>query len=70
MTPLVKKLVAQIDALLEALILGHIGTLAVNPYIYAKLPYDANKDFVPITLVSKVPSLYVVHPDLPVKNLK
>ena len=51
-------------------ILGHIGTLAVNPYIFAKLPYDAAKDFVPVTLVSKVPSLYVVHPDLPVKSLK
>jgi tripartite-type tricarboxylate transporter receptor subunit TctC len=54
----------------HTLILGHIGTLAVNPYIFAKLPYDANKDFVPITLVSKVPSLYVVNPELPVKNLK
>ncbi|HPH14419.1 MAG TPA: tripartite tricarboxylate transporter substrate binding protein [Burkholderiaceae bacterium] len=54
----------------HTLILGHIGTLAVNPYIFAKLPYDANRDYVPITLVSKVPSLYVVHPDLPVKNLK
>ena len=51
-------------------ILGHIGTLAVNPYIFPKLPYDANRDFAPITLVAKVPSLYVVHPDLPVKNLK
>ncbi|MEI6761426.1 MAG: tripartite tricarboxylate transporter substrate binding protein [Betaproteobacteria bacterium] len=54
----------------HTLILGHIGTLAVNPYIFDKLPYDPNRDFVPITLVSKVPSLYVVHPDLPVKNLK
>ena len=54
----------------HTLILGHIGTLAVNPYIFPKLPYDAAKDFTPITLVSKVPSLYVVHPDLPVKNLK
>ncbi|MES2979565.1 MAG: tripartite tricarboxylate transporter substrate binding protein [Pseudomonadota bacterium] len=54
----------------HTLILGHIGTLAVNPYIFAKLPYDPNKDFVPVTLVSKVPSLYVVHPDLPVKDLK
>ena len=53
----------------HTLILGHIGTLAVNPYIFSKLPYDANRDFAPITLVSKVPSLYVVHPDLPVKNL-
>lgn len=54
----------------HTLILGHIGTLAVNPYIFAKLPYDASKDFAPLTLVSKVPSLYVVHPDLPVKNLR
>ncbi|RYG14465.1 MAG: tripartite tricarboxylate transporter substrate binding protein [Burkholderiales bacterium] len=54
----------------HTIILGHIGTLAVNPYIFAKLPYDANRDFVPITLVSKVPSLYVVHPDVPAKDLK
>lgn len=53
----------------HTLILGHIGTLAVNPYIFPKLAYDANRDFAPITLVSKVPSLYVVHPDLPIKNL-
>jgi tripartite-type tricarboxylate transporter receptor subunit TctC len=54
----------------HTLILGHIGTLAVNPFIFPKLPYDAERDFVPITLISKVPSLYVVHPDLPVKDLK
>ena len=54
----------------HTLILGHIGTLAVNPYIFDKLPYDAARDFAAVTLVSKVPSLYVVHPDLPVKNLK
>ena len=54
----------------HTIILGHIGTLAVNPYIFPKLPYDASRDFAPITLVSKVPSLYVVHPDLPVKNIK
>ena len=53
----------------HTLILGHIGTLAVNPYIFAKLPYDANKDFKPVSLLAKVPSLYVVHPDVPVKNL-
>lgn len=51
-------------------ILGHIGTLAVNPYIFPKLPYDPIRDFAPITLLAKVPSLYVVHPDLPVKNLQ
>ena len=54
----------------HTLILGHIGTLAVNPFIFPKLNYDPIKDFAPITLLSKVPSLYVVHPDLPIKNLK
>jgi tripartite-type tricarboxylate transporter receptor subunit TctC len=54
----------------HTLILGHIGTLAVNPFIFDKLPYDANKDFRPISLLAKVPSLYLVHPDLPAKNLK
>lgn len=54
----------------HTLILGHIGTLAVNPYIYDKLPYDVKRDFRPISLLAKVPSLYVVKPDLPVKNMK
>ncbi|MCE1191656.1 MAG: tripartite tricarboxylate transporter substrate binding protein [Acidovorax sp.] len=54
----------------HTLILGHIGTLAVNPYIFDKLPYDANKDFKPVSLLAKVPSLYVVHPNVPAKNLK
>jgi tripartite-type tricarboxylate transporter receptor subunit TctC len=54
----------------HTLILGHIGTLAVNPFIFDKLPYNVAKDFRPISLLAKVPSLYLVHPDLPVKNLK
>ena len=54
----------------HTVILGHIGTLAVNPFIFDKLPYDPAKAFRPISLLSKVPSLYVVRPDLPVKDLK
>lgn len=54
----------------HTLVLGHIGTLAVNPYIFPALPYHPTRDFAPVTLLSKVPSLYVVHPDLPVHNLK
>jgi tripartite-type tricarboxylate transporter receptor subunit TctC len=54
----------------HTLILGHIGTLAVNPYMYDKLPYDANKDFKAVSLLAKVPSLYVVNPNVPAKNLK
>lgn len=54
----------------HTLILGHIGTLAVNPFIFDKLPYDPGKDFRPVSLLAKVPSLYLVHPDLPAKDLK
>ncbi len=53
----------------HTLILGHIGTLAVNPYIFDKLPWSP-KDFKPVSLLAKVPSLYVVNADLPVKNLR
>ena len=54
----------------HTLVLGHIGTLAVNPFIFDKLPYDPIRDFKPISLLAKVPSLYVVHPDVAAKNLK
>jgi tripartite-type tricarboxylate transporter receptor subunit TctC len=53
------------------IILGHVGTLAVNPAMFAKLPYDPVKDFAPITLLAKVPSLLVVNAEkMPAKNLK
>lgn len=52
------------------LILGHIGTLAVNPFMFAKLPFDTNRDFVPVSLFAKVPSLFVVNVGVPVKDLK
>ncbi len=54
----------------HTIILGHIGTMAVNPFIFAKLPFDVNRDFKPVSLLAKVPSLYVVNSNLPVKNLK
>lgn len=54
----------------HTVILGHVGTMVVNPLIFDKLPYDPAKDFRPISLLAKVPSLYVVRPDLPVKNMK
>lgn len=53
----------------HTIILGHIGTLAVNPYMFDKLPYDVNRDFRPVSLLAKVPSLYVVNPAVPAKNL-
>ncbi len=52
------------------MILGHVGTLAVNPFAMAKQPYDVNRDFQPVSLLARVPNLFVVHPDVPAKNLK
>ncbi|MET0540934.1 MAG: tripartite tricarboxylate transporter substrate binding protein [Variovorax sp.] len=52
------------------LILGHVGTLAVNPYMLPNQPYDVNRDFVPVTLLAKVPNVLVVHPDVPAKTFK
>lgn len=42
----------------------------VNPHMYAKLPFDPKKDFVPVTNVAAGPQLVVVNPSVPAKNLK
>ena len=54
----------------HTIILGHVGTLAVNPYMLANQPYDVNRDFMPVTLLAKVPNLFVIHPDVPAKNFR
>ena len=52
------------------IIMSHIGLMAVNPLIYPDSGYDVNKDFVPVSLLTRVPSLYVVHKDVPVTDFK
>ena len=52
------------------LLLGHIGTLAVNPAIYPKLPYDPVKDFEPVAMIASVTNVMVVHPSQPFRDLK
>ena len=54
----------------HTLILGHVGSLAVNPYIFPNQPFDVNRDFMPVTMLAKVPNLFVIHPDVPAKNYK
>jgi tripartite-type tricarboxylate transporter receptor subunit TctC len=46
------------------------GPMAVNPFIYAKLPHDTVKDFTYIAKMVIFPLLLVTHPSLPVKNVK
>ena len=54
----------------HTIILGHVGSLAVNPIIFPNQPFDVNKDFLPVTLLAKVPNLFVIHPDVPAKDFK
>ena len=54
----------------HTLILGHVGTLAVNPYMLSHSPYDVNRDFVPVTLLAKVPNVFVIHPDVPARDFR
>lgn len=54
---------------------GHtifLGTvsLAINPSLYKKLPYNALKDFTAVSQVTDTPFMFVTHPSLPVRNVK
>ena len=51
-------------------LMGHIAALSILPSLVQKLPYDPVKDFAPVSLVAIGPNLLVVHPSLPVKNVK
>jgi tripartite-type tricarboxylate transporter receptor subunit TctC len=46
------------------------GALVLNSALYATLPYDAARDFVPVTLVIRVPILIAVHPGVPANDLR
>jgi len=52
------------------LIIGHVGSLAMNPYMYEHLPYDVDKDFAAVSLLAIVPNIFVVYHEVPAKNLR
>ena len=52
------------------ILLGALSTHAVNPNLYAKMPYDAVKDFAPITLIAITPNVLVVNAASPVNNVR
>ncbi len=45
------------------------GTLAVNPSLYSRLPYDSVRDFAPVSMVALQPSVLVVHPSVPARSV-
>ena len=52
------------------LVMGTVGTHAINGALYAKMPYDMVKDFTPVSLVASTPNLLVVNNDLPVRSVQ
>jgi tripartite-type tricarboxylate transporter receptor subunit TctC len=51
------------------LVIGNIGTHAVNPFLMKSMPFDPQKDFVPVAHLMNAEGLLVVNPDLPVKTV-
>ena len=45
-------------------------SLATNPALSVKMPFDPIRDFAPITLLSQSPNLWIVHPSLPARNMR
>lgn len=52
------------------LMMGNISTLAINSAVFAKLPYDPQKSFEPISLVARQPLVVAVNPQIPVKTIR
>lgn len=51
------------------LLLGHTGTMAINPTLYANAGYDPRKDFAPIGLIASMPVVLIAHPSFPAKTV-
>jgi len=51
------------------LLLGHTGTISINPSLYPNVGYDPRTDFAPIGLIATIPIALVVHPSLPVRSV-
>ncbi|HSC63980.1 MAG TPA: tripartite tricarboxylate transporter substrate binding protein [Caldimonas sp.] len=52
------------------LLMGNIGTQAINPSLYKKMPYDAATAFVPVSLVAELPLAMMVNPAVPAKTAR
>ncbi len=54
----------------HTLVVGTVGTHAINPALYAKMPYDHIRDFTPITFLASTPNLLVVNKTVPANNVR
>jgi len=51
------------------LLLGHTGTISINPSLYANAGYDPRRDFAPIGLIASMPVVLIAHPSFPAKTI-
>ncbi len=51
------------------LLMGNVGTQSINPSLYADMPYDRDRAFVPISMVAQLPMVLVVNPAVPAKTI-
>lgn len=54
----------------HTMLLGSIGHITFTPALFAKLPYDPQKDFAPVSLVADQPFVYAAHPSFPPNSMK
>jgi tripartite-type tricarboxylate transporter receptor subunit TctC len=54
----------------HTLVIGTVGTHAINPSLYQKIPYNNVKDFTPISFLASTPNLLVVNNNVPANNVK
>ena len=52
------------------LVMGFVGSHAVNQFLFAKMPYDTARDFAPVAMVIEAEGILAVHPSLPVNSVK
>jgi tripartite-type tricarboxylate transporter receptor subunit TctC len=52
------------------ILMGAVATHAINPTLYANIPYDPVNDFAPVTQVASTPNVLVVNPSLPVHDVR
>ena len=52
------------------LLVTYAGSQAINPALYAKMPYDSVNDFQPIATIASTPFFLIANPQVPAKNLK
>jgi tripartite-type tricarboxylate transporter receptor subunit TctC len=52
------------------ILMGAVATHAINPTLYASMPYDPSKDFAPVTQVASTPNVLVVNPSVPGRNVR